>query len=662
MLSKKVLGEQVFRERRLRVSHLMIIGILIIIPSLLPYASATPTVEWLQGVNPDDAVVISSGNIAGGLPLTVRVTDDVSHTPGIVDTIDVAITSSVDGTGTTLTLVETGTDTNIFKGENFVFLIDPSHQFLISNTVTIQVDGNPDPEDPFTPECDIDNEPTELDGSFFASPPSGVFVYSETESSNFPPGIGPILTETGPNTCRFEGDITFTEAGSSDEAAGILKVSPGDILTFQDLTTGAVTNAQIVPTIDGKGSIHAEIGGTATATYSGVSKVLDILDDGAPGRGGGGLVRPGLVADTSDPNDDSNDDSSNGSGCSGDCTPPTLGIGSSLNRIVSDGFSFNGNSVDVNHFYTPFPLVTVQVGEPNTAILKIYDNRGTQNIAHVELGFGLGKDESFSENRATIILDRTRDGRESVTSFDPDNVLDNISVTTVKDRCGGIDSPQCLVVIIDHTFREPLEFNMVGTQVWDFDLNSWQNFYNHGVHIFGDSLNPAKTKQVAFGTTDMRGLYTLTQIDKIEKKWIDDFGNVYLDKGNDNFILIESIPKQVIDDHLTAHGCDRNCNWFEKYKKNQEDIAQSKIDFILGGKIQKKLPTFTSAPEYSKVSRANDPILQANIMKEIQKAEKLFEKEFDVIHNFQFTPNESISLSKLIQDYQKIKLNNIGVN
>ena len=151
------------KQTKLGIFGLIILGVLVI-PSLLPFAFASPTIEWAQGITPDSALEISSGK-AFGLSVTVRVADDDIHTPGVVDTIDVAITSSVDGIGTTLTLTETETDTNFFQGENFVFLIDPSYQFLISDTVTIQVDGSP--LDSHSPNCDTDDDPTELDGSLF---------------------------------------------------------------------------------------------------------------------------------------------------------------------------------------------------------------------------------------------------------------------------------------------------------------------------------------------------------------------------------------------------------------------------------------------------------------------------------------------------------------
>jgi len=46
-----------------------------------------------------------------------------------------------------------------------------------------------------------------------------------------------------------------------------------------------------------------------------------------------------------------------GSGCSGDCVEPTLGLNKNFKRVVDYGFSYNGNKVQVDKWYTEFPLI-----------------------------------------------------------------------------------------------------------------------------------------------------------------------------------------------------------------------------------------------------------------------------------------------------------------
>ena len=293
------------------------------------------------------------------------------------------------------------------------------------------------------------------------------------------------------------------------------------------------------------------------------------------------MVRPGLVVNSpaSTPDSPSN---SGGGGCRGDCTPPTLGVDPNYKRIVEEGFSFNGNPVDVEPYYTPYPLITVNVGQQNTAVFKIYDNSGTQNIQHIALAFGLGTGESFGHSKATISLDRTFDGREIVTVVDPENVLDNISVITEKGPCNGGLTMQCLIVTFYHTFRAPLDFNMVASYVWDFNQNGWNNYYNHGVEVVGESLNPPTVEYIV----DRFGRPHALTIEEVTP-------GMRLDENNSQWILIgdtwqpytrsyAQIHPETVVDPGTPNSITRNWDYFHLLKESQISLAQQKLMEILG--------------------------------------------------------------------------------
>ncbi len=259
-------------------------------------------------------------------------------------------------------------------------------------------------------------------------------------------------------------------------------------------------------------------------------------------------------------------------GCS-DCTSPTLGFDSNGRQFVSDGFTYNGLPVDVQYFFTSYPLNTVKVGVSNNAEFRIYENQGPDNISHFEFAFGLEKGQILSESLAVIEWDRDFTGKETVTVVDPNNILSNVTVVTTTETCGEINSSLCLIISINHTFRESLPFDMIATNVWDVKRNSSQNYFNHGIHIVGDSLNPADTTMVAFGSKDMRGLYKLTQIDSIEDTWIDEFGNIYQNHGNNKFIKISKAKEIKFDDYLSMHGYDRMDSSFASIKQDQTNLA-----------------------------------------------------------------------------------------
>jgi len=549
------------------------------------------------------AFTLNDGGVPGaGLPTTnatVTVTDGSVAGAG---SIIVRITSSLDSNGFDLTLIETGPGTGVFENINLALMSDNALATTSSSiTITVFDDSAPLPVPQTLP-----------------PPPILIVSYSDTT------GITPTFSETGPDTNLYTATINFGTI--TNAATNTLAAIPGDIFTVADLGGGNIVHGFINPNPNtGKGAILAEVGGTVTATYFNVtdstteSAFFTVGANPGGGRGSGGLVKPGMVVDTP---------SSGGGDCSGDCIPPTLGI-HNLNRIVSNGFSFNNNPVDVDLYYTAYPLITTNVGQENVVVLKIFENGGIQNIEHVGLAFGLGQGQSFGESKATIYLDRTFYGTEKTSLYDPENVFDNVKIITSSESCS-ISGPLCLVVTIHFMFREELEFNMVGTDVWDLKKNSWHNFYNHGIEIEGDSLNPPKTVMVAFGEKDMRGLYELTQLDKKTHIWIDEFGNIYEDKGNNRFDRIFSTTEKIAFDKTTIHGCDRNCNWFDAYKLNQALLAEITLQDLLGGKnIEGELTKEPFTYSFHITNRAEDLELQKSIILEKIKAEKLAEILFN---------------------------------
>ena len=255
-----------------------------------------------------------------------------------------------------------------------------------------------------------------------------------------------------------------------------------------------------------------------------------------------------------------------GSGCRSDCEAPTLGVNSEGDRFVTNGFTYNGKSINVELFFTPYPLITANVGQQNKAVFKIYDNYGPQNVAHFSLAFGLGDDQIISESKAMIELDIDFTGTETVTITDPENALDNVRVRTSTGNCNSDSAIECLIVTIDHTFRAPLDFNIVSTDVWDYRLNSWQNYYNHGIEVVGESLNPPN---------EYFGIYQGELIHLIEtakNTAIDADGNTWT---FDNIWIKDYIYKGKIEDPISSQGYDRDHVKFNTIMQEQELAASS---------------------------------------------------------------------------------------
>ncbi len=570
------------------------------------HAFAVTTITWgAASYTPlhDDAF----GNI--GIPITFTVDDTDLAGNMVIDTINVLLTST-SGDSTTLTLVEDGADNGMFTNTKLIFMYENA-EFGIADTGTITIFD--DCSITGVGNCDPNAVETLIGGSGF-----GAFVGSNSE----PGGIGIDLIETGPNTSLFTTTLKFSTMASNPLSSTLL-VSEGDTITILDEFTSAWVNGLIVPPpTDDIGAIQVVEFGTVIASYNGVSEQVGVDPSPFPGRGGGGAIRPGLVLNFI----------ATVSGtvlCNGDCVKPTLGLDYNSRRIVENGFSYNGNPVDVDTFYTPYPLITVNVGQKNSAVLKIYENSGPQKISHVDLAFGLSKGKSISESKAVIIWARNVAGIETVTVKDPENALQDVSVVTENGPCTKNNSAQCLILTIFHTFRQPLEFNMVGTNVWDIARNAQQNYFNHGIEIVGKSLNPPP--QILL--LDNRGypaVITLTDKDNA----IDENGNSWY--WNGEFWIKDENHLTRLDKPIGMHGINRDNNMFSSYKKGQEILAKDTLQKLVIGKV---IQNFDFGKNKNKQIIWNwdeekyNLFLQQKIKDEIIRAEILFEKLFDIKHN-----------------------------
>lgn len=305
-----------------------------------------------------------------------------------------------------------------------------------------------------------------------------------------------------------------------------------------------------------------------------------------------------------------------GSGdCTGDCVPPTLGLDSKGIRWVDQGFSYNGNPVDVELFFTPYPLITTKVGVVNTAVFKIFEDGGPDEVRHFDLAFGLARGQILADSKASIEWERAWDGTETVKVIDPEHALQDVRVETSEGSCKTEDvfRNDCLIVVIHHTFRAPLEFNIVGTNVWDEKRNAWQNYYNDGVEIIGKSMNPPDVHQVL----DSKGfLHTITETS--DNTAIDEQGNKWILAGNfwtKEFIM----PKHDSCELSPTHHYDRDLMCFKIYKGAQELLAKLYFD---SAQIQNDTPGFTEGKSGEFLTISENKDLQKSIIEEQVKAQK----------------------------------------
>ena len=272
--------------------------------------------------------------------------------------------------------------------------------------------------------------------------------------------------------------------------------------------------------------------------------------------------------------------SSGGGGCDG-CTPPTLGYNSRGQQLVSDGFSYNGNPIDVEYYFTPYPLITTDVGKENIAVFKIYDDQGPDHIMHFSMAFGLRTGDVISESKAMIEYDIDFQKNTTVTITDPENTIDNdtVRVETNVVSCMPGTSDRCLEIMIYHTFRAPLDFDIVASDVWDTKRNAWQNYYNHGIHITGTSLNPIPGILV---NNDTLRLYPLVTDSTHVKVMVDSGYNLYVLTPDGSYQPLRNVyalyheidTSMYSSSEIRTSGIERNDPRFSEHLLSQIEIAQ----------------------------------------------------------------------------------------
>ena len=333
-----------------------------------------------------------------------------------------------------------------------------------------------------------------------------------------------------------------------------------------------------------------------------------------------------------------------GSGCD-DCTSPTLGIDSTGERRVSGGFTYNGEVHDVEYYYTPMPLIEVETGVENVAVLKIYEDSGVSRIAHAGLAFGLGRGQHFAESEAGISVDISHTGALSVSLDDASGAIDaeTLRATAERTDCMRGSVAECLEVTIYHTFREPLDFDVVSTSIWDTRLNSWQNFFNHGVHVDGESLNPSRGVEVNGGELvlfplisahvdeDGDGIYDYDErhvtymLDENYSVWRLTPDGTYAPLRNLYSLYHEIDDSMYADARIRTHGAERSSDLFAVELDRQEKIAME-IMAEMGVAIEvDDVPEAVASPYEDMVLIPRLERLSDDIAQEINLAERILD-------------------------------------
>ena len=259
-----------------------------------------------------------------------------------------------------------------------------------------------------------------------------------------------------------------------------------------------------------------------------------------------------------------NSTSSSGGGDESDSNSPTLGKTSSGAQLVTNGFEYNGLTVNVDRYHTEFPLIGTNVGDINTISMKIYDSAGPSGIKRVEFALGVPDIGLYHEAEAFVEVWMQRDSvavQETII-VDELNLLEDsdVSATVSQTSCSGGEQ-QCLLVELQYSYREPPAYNTISIKPVDWDNNAHQFYFNDGIHVDGDSINLPKEITIsashAADTTHAGETLHLVQIDRAEHLWVDQYG--YQWKIIGNTVRQITVPEYLVPDdntYGTLHGPD----------------------------------------------------------------------------------------------------------
>ena len=200
----------------------------------------------------------------------------------------------------------------------------------------------------------------------------------------------------------------------------------------------------------------------------------------------------------------------------------------------------------------------------------------------------------------------------TVTVTDPENALDDVRVETSVVSCSDNSYSECLGVTIFYKFRTSLDFNMVATDVWDKKRNSQQNYYNHGIEVIGESLNPPKE----YDGIHRGHIYHLTETSKITA--VDEFDNSWSLK-NGQWIM-DYIPNNKTLD-LAMNGYPREHVLFNMYKYGQHLLAETTLNEICSICTDKSYAEIDNIMSFENISSLDHEKLQMNKSIESENAQ-----------------------------------------
>ena len=176
--------------------------------------------------------------------------------------------------------------------------------------------------------------------------------------------------------------------------------------------------------------------------------------------------------------------------CSGDCEAPTIGLLDNGERIVTNGLTIGGQSVNVEQQIQSFPTQAFSTGNTVKIRLLVHENNGIDALRHVSVSISDYQDDKHRSDKATVSFVQDFEGMQTTSVMDDGNLIKGATSTlTMVDEFNA-------AVDISFTIMKPFGTSAVIVESWDADNSSRSNVFLEAIKAYGNPI-VEKTSQPA---------------------------------------------------------------------------------------------------------------------------------------------------------------------
>jgi hypothetical protein len=302
-------------------------------------------------------------------------------------------------------------------------------------------------------------------------------------------------------------------------------------------------------------------------------------------------------------------------------TKPTFGLDHENNqKVIESGFKINNNTFSINdNFHTPFAEQVINIGEDNYFEAKIFASEG---LRVQEFLFGIPKVGEAHLAELGVEVWFGHEGEiQKVEVVQKSKVIDENTIVTTheKTKCKSSDIEEnCDSVKISVIFLEPLKDKVMALKAIDYKNRYQITYLNEGIDVFGESLNPMKTKMIPSNVKN-EGLHKITQVKKYSSYWTSEDGRMFEMNSFGSFKQINQSFERFQD---TGNAFTRQHSSFGGILDYEQKRALNLFD---SSKVISKLPESFSYEFPETQSRMNEKLKQ-EMLEQAKIAQKSIEE------------------------------------